>query len=129
MAAIDTNVLVRLITRDDPDQYRRARGFIAKHKPVWVSHLTILELAWVLLSCYRMDKSKICEMLRILLEMEEVNVQQPVILQKALDIWESSHVDFADAFILESARAASEIPLGTFDADLKGFDGVQLLKK
>lgn len=50
MAAIDTNVLVRLVTRDDPAQYEKAQAFVGKHQPVLVTQLSVLELVWVLMS-------------------------------------------------------------------------------
>lgn len=128
MAAIDTHVLVRLVTRDDPDQYAKALEFLNLKRPVWVAHLVMLELAWVLSSCYGLAKDKVCAVVRTLLDAAEFNVQQPAVLEAALDRWEASGVDFADAFILESARAASETPLGTFDARLGQVDGALLLR-
>ncbi|MBP7866696.1 MAG: type II toxin-antitoxin system VapC family toxin [Acidobacteria bacterium] len=128
MAAVDTNILVRLVTRDDPEQYAKALEFLNRNKPVWVAHLTVLELAWVLSCCYKVDKGRVCAVVRMLLDAAEFNVQQPAVLEAALDRWEASGIDFADAFILESARAASEIPLATFDARLGRLDGAHLLE-
>lgn len=127
MAAIDTNVLVRLVMKDDLAQYQKGLAFIEAHQPVWVAHLSILELAWVLLSRYRLTKAKVCEVVRALLEMAALNIQQPAILEAAVKTWETSSIDFADAFILESARAASETPLGTFGSTLGKIPGTKFL--
>lgn len=71
MAALDTNVLVRLVTRDDPDQYAKALEFLNVNKPVWVAQLVMLELAWVLSSCYGLGKDKVCAVVRTLLDAVE----------------------------------------------------------
>ncbi len=127
MAAIDTNVLVRLVTRDDAAQYEKASAFVAKHQPVLVTQLSLLELAWVLISRYGLDKIKVGQVMAALLEMVELDVEQPAILEAALKTWQGSKADFADCFILETVKAASEAPLATFDATLAKLDGCKRL--
>lgn len=127
MTAIGTNVLVRLVVRDNLPQYEQSLAFVEKHRPVWVAHLSMLELAWVLWSCYRLEKAKVCEVMLALLEMAELHIQQPAVIEAAVRTWQVSTVDFADAFILETARAAAEMPLGTFDAALGRLEDVQVI--
>ncbi len=127
MAAIDTNVLVRLVTRDDPAQYEKAQAFVHKHQPVLVTQLSVLELVWVLMSRYGMDKRRVGQVVQALLEMVELDVQEPAILEAALKTWKSAKADFADCFILETVKAASETPLGTFDATLGKLEGCRRL--
>ena len=127
MAAIDTNVLVRLVTRDDLPQYAKAEAFVQKHQPVLVTQLSVLELVWVLMSRYGLDKAKVCQVVQILLEMVELDVQEPAILEAALKTWKGAKADFADCFILETVKAASGTPLGTFDAILGKLEGCKRL--
>ena len=127
MAAIDTNVLVRLVTRDDPAQYEKAQAFVHKHQPVLVTQLSVLELVWVLMSRYGMDKRRVGQVVQALLEMVELDVQEPAILEAALKTWKSAKADFADCFILETVKAGSETPLGTFDATLGKLEGCRRL--
>lgn len=127
MAAIDTNVLVRLVTRDDLPQYEKAQAFVHKHQPVLVTQLSVLELVWVLMSRYGLDKEKVGQVVEALLDMLELDVQQPAILEAALKTWKSSKADFADCFILETVKAASETPLGTFDATFGKLEGCRRL--
>ena len=115
MAAIDTNVLVRLVVRDDLPQYGKAFRFVNQHRPVLVTHLSILELAWVLMSRYGHGKAKVSQAVKTLLEMREFSIQQAGVLDQALRTWEGSRADFADCFILESVKAAGGTPLATFD--------------
>ncbi len=127
MAAIDTNVLVRLVTRDEPAQYRKALTFVEKHQPVLVTQLSVLELVWVLTSRYGFDKQRTCQVVEALLETAELNMQAPAILESALKTWRKSKADFADCFILETVMAASESPLGTFDTTLGRLGGCKQL--
>ena len=127
MAAIDTNVLVRLVTRDDESQYKKAQTFVERHQPVLVTQLSVLELVWVLMSRYSLDKERTCRVVEALLETRELNIQAPTILEAALKTWKKSKADFADCFILETVIDASEIPLGTFDTTLGKLEGCKQL--
>ena len=127
MAAIDTNVLVRLVTKDDESQYKKAQAFVEKHQPVLVTQLSVLELVWVLMSRYNLNKERTCLVVEALLETRELNIQAPAILEAALKTWKKSRADFADCFILETVIDASESPLGTFDIALGKLDGCKQL--
>lgn len=127
VASIDTNVLVRLVTGDDPGQLAKAKAFVHLHRPVLVTHLSMLELAWVLQSGYGMGKGKVVQVLGMLLELEELRIEAPAILQAALDAWQHARADFADCFILETVKAAQATPLGTFDAILARQEGCERL--
>jgi len=127
MAAIDTNVLVRLITHDDPAQYATALDFLRKNRPVLVTQLSVLELVWVLMSRYGLSKDKVHQVVHAMLEMAELKVQEPSILEAALRTWQGSKADFADCFILETVKMASATPLGTFDAALGKLEGCMRL--
>jgi predicted nucleic-acid-binding protein len=127
VAAIDTNVLVRLVTKDDKSQYKKAQAFVAAHQPVLVTQLSVLELVWVLMSRYRLDKERTCQVVHALLETRELNIQAPGILEAALKTWKKSKADFADCFILETVMDACESPLGTFDTALGKLEGCKEL--
>ena len=127
MAAIDTNVLVRLVTRDDESQYKKAQAFVDKHQPVLVTQLSVLETVWVLMSRYNLDKERTCQVVQALLDTRELNIQTPAILEAALETWRESKADFADCFILQTVMDASETPLGTFDATLARMEGCKQL--
>ena len=127
MAAIDTNVLVRLVTKDDESQYKKAQAFVERHEPVLVTQLSVLELVWVLMSRYGLDKERTCQVVQALLETRELNIQAPSVLEAALKTWKKSKADFADCFILETVTDASERPLGTFDTALGKLEGCKQL--
>lgn len=125
MRAVDTNVLVRLLTRDDDAQVAAAEAYISD-QPAWVSEVVLVELAWVLDAVYELDRSRIAAALEMLLEQERVVVQNPEVVGKAVQLYRrGTGSDFADCMILELARGTGNLPLATFDRKLAKADGAQ----
>ncbi len=126
MRAIDTNVLVRLITRDDPRQAAAADAFVAAG--AWVSVLALAEATWVLTSVYGMPPAALATSVRMLLDHEQLTLQDPDVVELALDLFTAKpNVGFSDALLLELARKAGHLPLGTFDHDLSRLRGTEKL--
>ena len=126
MRAVDTNVLVRLLTRDDARQVTAADAFIAKG--AWVSHLTVAETTWVLASVYDCDAEAIATAVEMLLGHEHLTVQDTEVVAAAVaQFRQQPRVGFSDCLMLEIARKAGHQPLGTFDRDLGKLDGVHRL--
>jgi predicted nucleic-acid-binding protein len=97
MLAVDTNILVRLLTADDPDQTARAK--IVLSKTVWISHTVFLETAWVLSYFYSFDDAAICEAFRRLLGLGDVHAQDAATIHSAILLC-GQGVQFADALHL-----------------------------
>jgi len=126
MRAVDTNVLVRLITRDDIRQVASADQFV--EKGAWVSHLALAETTWVLASVYERSATEVATAVELLLNHRELTLQEPEVVTAALAIFkERPAVGFSDCLLLEIARKAGHLPLGTFDRDLGKLDGAQTL--
>jgi predicted nucleic-acid-binding protein len=122
MRAIDTNVLVRLLTQDDARQTEAALAFTANG--AWVSHLVLVEAMWVLDARYELTRSKQATALSMLLQHHDLSIERPDIVERALAHFrESKGIGFSDCLILESARAAGHLPLGTFDRALSRLPG------
>ena len=111
MRAIDTNVLVRYLTGDEPEQAARARTAI-EAGDVFVSTTVLLESEWVLRSVYGFAGGKVAVALRAFAGLPGVSVENPALLSEALTLAEKG-MDFADALHL-GAAASCEILL-TFD--------------
>lgn len=111
MIALDTNLLARLLLRDDARQYARARQLLAREQDYTVPVTVMLELVWVLEvnDCARED---IARGLHLLLGLPNFKPQQPEALQQAL-AWYAQGLDFADAFHLALSHGNEE--LATFD--------------
>lgn len=122
MRAVDTNLVVRLVTRDDEAQVEIAETFI--EGGAWVSHLVLQELAWVLSDCYGLDDAEIAVIITMLLEHTQLVVQDADVVAAALDDYRRRpSLGFSDCLILAVARKAGHLPLGTFDKDLGKLEG------
>jgi predicted nucleic-acid-binding protein len=126
MRAVDTNLLVRLITRDDPRQFELAEAFIAKG--AWVSHVVLVEATWVLESVYEIPAEMIALGVEMLLSHEHLTIQDSATIEAALQGFRLHPlVSFSDHLILEIARSGGHLPLGTFDKRLGKIEGAQRL--
>jgi predicted nucleic-acid-binding protein len=122
MHAVDTNVLVRLVARDNSPQLAAARSFVAGG--VWASQLVLVETAWVLQQTYGFDDAELAEALEMLLNNERLTVQEADVAIAALALFKKRPaLGFSDCLILETARKAGHLPLGTFDRELGKIDG------
>jgi predicted nucleic-acid-binding protein len=126
MLAVDTNVLVRLIARDDAAQVRAAEEFVAKG--AWISHLILAETMWVLDSVYSLSREQISTAAEMLLNHQELTLQDADVVSAALSNFRGyAKVDFSACLALEIARKAGHIPLATFDRDFAKLADVERL--
>jgi predicted nucleic-acid-binding protein len=126
MRAVDTNVLVRLLTRDDARQLAAAEAFVAGG--AWVPQLVLVEAVWVLASVYDLRPDALATAIDMLLDHEALVVQDADVVVAALRQFRRRGAPgFSDCLVLESARKAGHLPLGTFDRDLSRLDGTQRL--
>jgi len=126
MRAVDTNVLIRLITRDDVRQAESAERWV--EKGAWVSVLALAEATWVLSTVYERDANEIASAIEMLLSHKELTLQDPEVVAAALKrSRQRPAVGFSDCLLLELARRAGHLPMGTFDRDLSKFDGAAKL--
>jgi predicted nucleic-acid-binding protein len=128
MRAVDTNVLVRLLVRDDPEQAEAAEAFVAAG--AWVSHVVLVETLWVLESVYEVDAKGRAKAVEMLLNHRELTVQDPDVVERALGHFRKRpSLGFSDCLVVETARKAGHGPLGTFDRDLARVDGTELVRE
>ncbi|MGH7024700.1 MAG: type II toxin-antitoxin system VapC family toxin [Caulobacteraceae bacterium] len=119
MLAIDTNVIVRALIGDEPDQSRRARALL-ESEAVFVSTTVLLETEWVLRSAYRVTAADTAEALKRLAGLPNVSFEAPVVIEQSLD-WMTRGMDFADALHLTAARDCAGF--ATFDRNLGRMTG------
>jgi predicted nucleic-acid-binding protein len=126
MRAVDTNVLVRLVTRDDDEQVASAEAYV--EKGAWVSHVVLVELSWVLASAYDLRHDQVATALDMLLNHKQLTLQDADVVAAALAQYRRRPVlGFSDCLVLEIARKAGHLPLGTFDRGLGKLDGAESL--
>ena len=126
MRSVDTNVLVRLITGDDEKQAAVAEAFVTRG--AWVSHIVLAETASVLRRAYNLDDAGIAAAIEMLLNQETLSLQDAEVVTTALDEYRRRPaLGFSDCLVLEIARKAGHLPLGTFDKNLSKLDGGERL--
>lgn len=126
MRAVDTNVVVRLVTHDDAKQLAAAEAFVSTG--AWVSHVVLVEVVWVLESVYGRDPAEIIATIEVLLNHEHLTLQDAGTVSAALDQFRRRPaVGFSDCLVLEIARKAGRLPLGTFDRHLGKLAGATRL--
>jgi predicted nucleic-acid-binding protein len=126
MRAVDTNVLVRLMTRDDARQVAVAEAFVAGG--AWVPYLAVAEATWVLSSVYGRSAEAVATAVEMLLSHEHLTVQDAEVVAAAIaQFRQHPKVGFSDCLMVEVARKAGHAPLGTFDRELGKIDGAQRL--
>ena len=100
MTAVDTNVLVRLLTEDDPGQEVATRSLFAAG-PIWIAKTVLLETGWVLRSLYGFEESTVCAAFTKLLGLKNVQAEDEPAVASALALTVHG-VEFADALHLGS---------------------------
>jgi predicted nucleic-acid-binding protein len=127
MRAVDTNVLVRLVVRDSPEQVRLAESFIASG--AWMSHVVLAEAMWVLDAVYDRTPEQIAGAIDMLLNHKDLTIQDAEVVSNALEQFRKRPaLGFSDCLVLEIARKAGHTPLGTLDRDLAKLDGAKRLQ-
>ena len=124
MRAADTNILLRLLLRDDPRQTAAAEAFV--RDGIWISHLVLAEAAWTLESTYGFEPTQIAEVVEKLLDNPVVALQDIDVVHAALAQFKAkAGIELSDCLILEIARKAGHSPLGSFDRKFAKLPGVE----
>lgn len=114
------------LIRDDANQARAAEEFIASG--AWVSHLVLAETTWVLDAVYDRSMEQIATAIDMLLNHEHLTVQDADVVAAATENFRKrSALGFSDCLVLEIARKAGHLPLGTSDRDLAKVNGAARL--
>ncbi len=126
MLAVDTNVLVRLLARDDAKQVAAADMAVAQG--AWVSQLVLAESLWVLGAIYEREPKQLIAALELLLSHESLVLQDADVVAAALTQFRAKPaLGFSDCLVLEIARKAGHLSLATFDKALGRLAGTQRL--
>jgi predicted nucleic-acid-binding protein len=131
LTGLDTNIIVRYVTQDDPAQTRSATRLIeslSAEEPGFVALVVIVELAWVLQKSYSSTRDEIASVLESLLRAKALVVERTDLVRQALRQFSAGRADFADCLIERSATAAGCEWTFTFDQVAASDAGMRLLK-
>ena len=131
MKALDTNILARYLRDDDPDQSRRAGRLIQRavkqREALYLNHVVLCELVWILESVYDHHKDEIIETVEAILFSEHFRLEDRAPVESALEDYKKSKADFADCLIGRRNRASGcEVTL-SFDRRLKYLEAFEVL--
>ena len=130
MNAVDTNVIVRYLVADHPEQAEAARALLDRFTPddpAFICREVVMEVAWVLERSYRFDRSRVAEVLMDLTASDTLVVERSDDVAAAAHLYRRGSVGFSDLMVLSAAARAGALPLHTFDRRLARMDGAMLV--
>jgi predicted nucleic-acid-binding protein len=131
MIGLDTNVLVRYIMQDDARQSARATALIESldvERPGFVGLVSVIELYWVLTSCYHLSNEQVKQALDALLRTKQIVVDRSDQVLRALRVFDTGKADFADCLIERIAASAGCEQTMTFDVNAAKYAGMTLIR-
>lgn len=130
MIGLDTNVLVRYVMQDDPKQSQKASRLIeslTSETPGFVPLVALIELVWVLISCYDLTREEVSQVLDGLLRAKEIVLERAEQVSQALRTFGTGSADFADCLIERTSAATGCGKTMTFDIGAAKFAGMTLI--
>ena len=123
---VDTNVLIRHLTGDPPAMAARASAFLRRESEMFLADLIVAETIYVLESFYETPRAEIAEVVRSLLAMRSIVVVDRDVLLRAVEVYETERLDFAEAYLVASAESTGIGRIASFD---RSIDRVQTVER
>ena len=117
-AFVDTNILIRHLTGDPPDQAARATRFLAEADELLLADLIVAEVVYVLESFYEVERSRVAELVRSILAFDPVRVVDGELLLRAVEVYEIERLDFAEAYLVAAAERSGVDAVASFDRSI-----------
>jgi predicted nucleic acid-binding protein len=127
-AFLDTNVLVRHLTGDPPALARRATAFLRQAEELLLPDLIVAEVVYVLESFYEVERPRVVELVRAIVGFPAIVVLDAPLLLRALEVYETERLDFAEAYLVASAEASGVETIASFDRAIDRVSTVQRLE-
>ena len=124
-AFVDTNILVRHLTGDPPEMAARATRFLSTERELLVTDLIAAETVYVLESFYEAPRPQVAEALRSLLAFDSVVVVDPALLPRAIEVYETDRLDFAEAYLVACAETTGVGRIASFDRSVDRVDTIE----
>jgi predicted nucleic acid-binding protein len=114
-AFVDTNILIRHLTGDPPAEAARATSFLTAADELLLADLVVAEVVYVLESFYEVPRARVAELVRAILAFPAVVVLDPAMLLRALEVYETARLDFAEACLVAQAERSGVGVVASFD--------------
>jgi predicted nucleic acid-binding protein len=125
-AFVDTNILVRHLTGDPPEQAARASRFLAATDELLLADLVVAEVVYVLESFYEVPRARVAELVRAIIAFPAIVVLDAAMLLRALEVYETARLDFAEAYLVAQAERSGVGAVASFD---KAIDRVTTVRR
>jgi predicted nucleic acid-binding protein len=127
-AFVDSNVLIRHLTGDPPDMARRATALIREVDEMLLADLILAEIIYVLESFYEVQRHEVARLARAVLAFPSMRTIDPALLLRAIEVYETAHLDFAEAYLVASAETAGVIDIASFDRSIDRIPSVNRIE-
>jgi predicted nucleic acid-binding protein len=124
-AFVDRNILVRHLTGDTPDMAQRATRYLASERHLLLADLIVAETVYVLESFYEAPRSGVAEAIRSLIAFDSVVCVDPALLLRAVEVYETDRLDFAEAYLVACAETTEVGRVASFDQAIDRVDTVE----
>ena len=127
-AFVDTNVLVRHLTGDPADMAARATAYLAETAELYLTDLIVAETVYVLESFYEAPREQVAAAMRSLVSMRSVVTVDPALLLRAIEVYETDRLDFAEAYLVACAESTGVDRVASFDRSIDRVDTVDRIE-
>lgn len=127
-AFVDTNILVRHLTGDPPDLAARATAFLGRERELLLADLVAAETVYVLESFYGAPRRDVAQALRSLVAFDSIVCVDPALLLRAIEVYETDHIDFAEAYLVACAESTGVGKVVSFDRSIDRVDTVDRIE-
>jgi predicted nucleic-acid-binding protein len=117
-AFLDTNILVRHLTGDPPDMSAQATAYLGSASELLLADLIVAETIYVLESFYKTPRPQVAEAVRSLITFGSIITVDPALLLRAVEVYETDRLDFAEAYLVASAETTGVNRVASFDASI-----------
>jgi predicted nucleic acid-binding protein len=127
-AFVDTNVLIRHLTGDPPEQAARATAYLTTVDELLLVDLVVAETIYVLESFYDQPRERVAELLRAIIGFPAIRTIDDVLLRRVLEIYEYDRLDFAEAYLAASAEVSGVGAVASFDRSIDRVGSVRRIE-
>lgn len=124
-AFIDTNIPVRHLTGDPGDMAARATAYLEAESDLLLPDLIVAEIVYVLESFYEAPREQVAEAIRSLLAFDSVVSIDPALVLRAVEVYETDRLDFAEAYLVACAESTGVHTIASFDRSIDRVGTVQ----
>jgi len=127
-AFIDTNVLIRHLTGDPPEMAARASAYLPDERELVLTDLVAAETVYVLESFYETPREEVAQAVRSLVAFDSIICVDPALLLRAVELYETDRVDFAEAYLVACAESTGVGKIASFDRSIDRVDTIERIE-